>query len=498
MGIKSILAKPFSSYGVKKFNRQNHNPIEAQEKVFYYLINKAKSTVFGFDHHFNNIKNYSDFKQNVPVRDYEEIKPYIQQIVDGKPNVLWPGQPKYFAKTSGTTSGIKYIPITSESIAEQVKSARLALQFYILQSQKTKWTEGKMIFLQGSPALEKKGVIDSGRLSGIVYHEVPKYLLGNRLPTLETNIIEDWETKLGEIVKETFNQNMTLISGIAPWMIMYFEQLLAKTGKSNLKEIWPKLTLYVHGGVNFKPYEKTFSKLIGNGVDYIETYPASEGFIAFQDDYKQEGLLLNTVGGIFYEFIPAEEIFNENPSRFWLKDVKIDVNYAIILNTNAGLWGYNIGDTIKFISLNPYKIIVTGRIKHFISAFGEHVIGEEVESAIVELCAKNNIEVLDFTVAPQIEVKNELPFHEWFIEFKDVPTDLTKFTSDLDEIMQCKNIYYKDLIHGTILQPLKISVIRKDGFRDYMESIGKLGGQNKIPRLGNDRQMADKLIQYKI
>jgi acyl-CoA synthetase (AMP-forming)/AMP-acid ligase II len=358
--------------------------------------------------------------------------------------------------------------------------------------------EGKMIFLQGSPELNKKGAIDAGRLSGIVYHEVPKYLLSNRLPSLETNIIEDWETKLVKIVDETLHQDMTLISGIAPWMIMYFEKLLAQTGKHNLKEIWPNLTLYVHGGVNFKPYEKTFSKLLGDGVDYIETYPASEGFIAFQDNYKEEGLLLNTDGGIFYEFIPADQIFDEKPKRIWLNEVELGINYAIILNTNAGLWGYNIGDTIKFVSLNPFKIVVTGRIKHFISAFGEHVIVEEVESAITALCAISGVEVIDFTVAPQIDVENELPYHEWFIEFNKIPDDLENWRLRLDEIMQQKNIYYKDLISGNILQSLKISIIKQNGFRDYMESIGKLGGQNKIPRLGNDRKMAEKLISFKI
>lgn len=498
MGIKKILAKPFSSYEVKKFLRATSNPLEAQMRVFNHLISNAKDTIFGKNHQFDQIKSHSDFANNVPIRDYEDLKEYIQMVIDGKQDVLWPGAPKYFAKTSGTTSGVKYIPISAVSIKQQVKAARMALQFYIQQSKNTNWVEGKMIFLQGSPELNKKGAIDAGRLSGIVYHEVPKYLLSNRLPSLETNIIEDWETKLVKIVDETLHQDMTLISGIAPWMIMYFEKLLAQTGKHNLKEIWPNLTLYVHGGVNFKPYEKTFSKLLGDGVDYIETYPASEGFIAFQDNYKEEGLLLNTDGGIFYEFIPADQIFDEKPKRIWLNEVELGINYAIILNTNAGLWGYNIGDTIKFVSLNPCKIVVTGRIKHFISAFGEHVIVEEVESAITALCAISGVEVIDFTVAPQIDVENELPYHEWFIEFNKIPDDLENWRLRLDEIIQQKNIYYKDLISGNILQSLKISIIKQNGFRDYMESIGKLGGQNKIPRLGNDRKMAEKLISFKI
>lgn len=496
MGIKSKLAKLFSWYEVRRFLKNYEQPVQTQESVFRNLLTEGKKTIFGNNHNFENIKSHAAFILHVPIRDYEQLKPYINQIIDGKDDVLWPGKPKYFAKTSGTTSGVKYIPITDVSINEQVKAARMALQFYIQKTKNTDWVEGKMIFLQGSPELDKKGSIDAGRLSGIVYHEVPKYLLSNRLPSYETNIIEDWETKLTAIVKETLPQNMTLVSGIAPWMIMYFEQLLKTTSKRNLKEIWPQLKLYVHGGVNFKPYEKIFSQLIGEGVDYIETYPASEGFIAFQDDYREEGLLLNINGGIFYEFVPIEEIFHDFPTRLTLKDVQLGIQYAIILTTNAGLWAYNIGDTIKFISLNPYKIVVTGRIKHFISAFGEHVIVEEVENAITHLCQNSGVEVVDFTVAPQIQVDNELPFHEWFIEFKNKPDNLQKWALELDRLMQHKNIYYKDLVDGGILQPLKVSIIKENGFRNYMETIGKLGGQNKIPRLGNDRKMADGLQPF--
>ena len=496
MGIKRKIAILFSWYELRNFFKDYQKPLAMQDFVFDTLLTSGRKTVFGHDHQFSTIHSHKDFVQKVPIRDYEQLKSYIEQIIDGKDSVLWPGKPKYFAKTSGTTSGVKYIPITDVSIKEQVKAARMALQFYIQKTGNTDWVEGKMIFLQGSPELDKKGIIDAGRLSGIVYHEVPKYLLSNRLPSYETNIIEDWETKLTAIVKETLPQNMTLVSGIAPWMIMYFEQLLKTTGKRNLKEIWPQLRLYVHGGVNFKPYEKIFSQLIGEGVDYIETYPASEGFIAFQDDYREEGLLLNINGGIFYEFVPVEEIFNEFPTRLTLKDVEIGVQYALILTTNAGLWAYNIGDTIKFVSLNPYKIVVTGRIKHYISAFGEHVIVEEVESAITQLCKNSGVEVVDFTVAPQIQVNNELPYHEWFIEFKNIPDNLQNWALELDKLMQHKNIYYKDLVDGGILQPLRVSIIRENGFRNYMNSIGKLGGQNKIPRLGNDRKMADGLQAF--
>jgi hypothetical protein len=436
-------------------------------------------------------------KKNVPIRDYEGLKNYIELVKNGQPNILWQGLPKYFAKTSGTTSGVKYIPISNTSIKNQVKAARLALQYYIYESKQSKWVDGKMIFLQGSPAMDSIAGIPTGRLSGITYHEVPSYLLKNRKPSFATNCIEDWEEKVEEIANETVHEDMTLISGIAPWVIMYFEKLLEKSGKKIIIEVFPNLTLYVHGGVNFQPYKEKFKSLIGKDIAYIETFPASEGFIAFQNTQQNDDLLLITDGGIFYEFVPAHEIFDENPTRIELKDVQLGINYALILNTDAGLWGYNIGDTVKFTSLNPYKLRVSGRTKHFISAFGEHVIGEEIEYALVKACRENNVAVREFTVAPMIQVADgNLPYHEWFIDFEKAPIDISKFELALDAIMRSKNIYYDDLITGKILSPLKISVLKENAFRDYMEKIGKLGGQNKIPRLSNDRQIASILKDY--
>lgn len=494
MGIKAVLSKPFAFLISLKLNKIRKNAVSFQDKVFAKLISQAAETSFGKDHGFAQIKTYEDFKQQVPVRDYEQLRPYIERVIHGEENVLWPGKPVYFAKTSGTTSGVKYIPISRESISKQIKAARNALLNYIHETGKTDFINGKMIFLQGSPEMEEKAGILTGRLSGIVAHHVPGYLLENRKPSYKVNCIEDWEEKVDAIVEETLRENMTLISGIPPWCQMYFDRLSAKAGGKKIKDIFPNFKLFVHGGVNYAPYQARMEESIGFAVDAIETYPASEGFVAFQDSQKAPGLLLLVDSGVFYEFIPVDEYFNESPTRLSLREIELEQNYALIMNTSAGLWGYSIGDTIKFISKNPYKILVTGRIKHFISAFGEHVIGEEVESALLRVAATEHVEITEFTVAPQINPpKGELPYHEWFVEFKQAPADLLQFAGKVDEALQQKNIYYFDLIEGGILQPLKIRALKKDTFIDYMRSKGKLGGQNKVPRLANDRQIVDEL-----
>ncbi len=494
MGIKSFLARPYAALVHRQINKWNLEAVRAQEFLFHKLINQAKKTAFGKEHGFNEITSHDDFVKRVPIRDYESLIPYIEKIKAGESNVLWPGTPFYLAKSSGTTSGIKYIPITKESIPNHINSARNALLLYINEKNNSAFVNGKMIFLSGSPVLENIQGILTGRLSGIVNHHVPKYLKANQLPSFKTNCIDDWENKIDAIVEETFDQNMTLISGIPPWIQMYFEKLLKKTGKQTIKEIFPDFQLLIYGGVNFEPYRAQLFKTIGEQIDCIETYPASEGFIAYQDSQKEKGLLLNVDSGIFFEFIPTNNVYDENPERLTIKDIELDVNYALIINSNAGLWGYLIGDTVKFVSKNPYRIIVTGRIKHFISAFGEHVIAEEVESALMELCNTENVQVTEFTVAPQVNPTQGLPYHEWLIEFSEVPVDLISFRNQLDLLMQKKNIYYKDLLTGNILEPLHITCLPKESFRNYMKSVGKLGGQNKVPRLTNDRILADALM----
>ncbi|MDX1938046.1 MAG: GH3 auxin-responsive promoter family protein, partial [Flavihumibacter sp.] len=427
--------------------------------------------------------------------DYEQYKPYIEQVKQGKHNVLWKGQPIYFAKTSGTTSGVKYIPITKDSISNHINTARNALLCYMAETGNHAFADGKMIFLSGSPELERVGGVPTGRLSGIVNHHIPQYLRKNQLPSYETNCIEEWETKLDRIVAETLKQDMTLISGIPPWMQMYFDRITAQTGKP-IKDVFPNFSVLVHGGVNFEPYKAKLFDTIGKKLDAIETFPASEGFFAFQDSQQAEGLLLNTNSGIFFEFVPAAEIFNPNPTRLSLKDVKPGENYALIINNNAGLWGYNIGDTVKFVSTNPYRLQVTGRIKHFISAFGEHVIGEEVEFSLMKAAEEEGVRITEFTVAPVIQQGDGKSYHQWLVEFEKQPENMPAFALKVNENLRHKNIYYDDLITGNILAPLEIKTVRKNGFIDYMKSIGKLGGQNKVPRLSNDRKIADILLQY--
>ena len=495
MSIKSVFAIPFAKIATKRVFKWANHPYKTQDKVFKNLILKAKNTAFGKDHDFENIKSYDDFKKRVKVTDYEGLRTYVDRIVAGESDVLWPGKPLYFAKTSGTTSGAKYIPITKDSMPTHIKAARNALLFYIAEKNDASFVNGKMIFLQGSPVLTDKNGVKLGRLSGIVAHYVPKYLLKNRLPSWETNCIEDWDTKVNAIVDETINEDMSVISGIPSWVQMYLEKLIEKTGKK-VSELFPNFNFFIYGGVNFEPYKNKFESLIGKKIDYIELYPASEGFIAYQDSQKEKGMLLQLNSGIFYEFIPATEFFDENPTRISIKDVEIGVNYVIILNTTAGLWGYNIGDTVEFTSTKPYRIKVTGRIKHFISAFGEHVIGKEVEKALNDAIKGTNINISEFTVAPQVNPESGLPYHEWFIEFENEPENLENFALKVDASMQKQNIYYFDLIEGKVLRPLIIRKVKKGGFHEYMKSIGKFGGQNKIPQLSDNRKIADVLQDF--
>ncbi|MEL6863141.1 MAG: GH3 auxin-responsive promoter family protein [Bacteroidota bacterium] len=499
MGFKSTIIRPFARYIARDIRRWSAQAVAAQEQVFQHLIKVGRQTAFGRDHRFSEIQDHQDFAERIPIRDYEALRPYIERIKQGEAHVLWKGKPMYFAKTSGTTSGVKYIPLTKDSLPNHFGTARNALFNYVAKTGKGQFLDGKMIFLSGSPELESVANIPTGRLSGIVNHQVPSWLRTNQLPSYSTNCIEDWEEKLSHIVRETINQDMRLISGIPPWVQMYYERLLAESGKKYIKDLFPHYNMFVYGGVNFEPYRDALEHLVGQRLDSLETYPASEGFIAFQDEPGEPGLLLNADSGIFFEFIPADEIFNEQPTRLSLGEVELGVNYAIIINNNAGLWGYNIGDTVEFVSKDPYRLLVTGRIKHFISAFGEHVIGKEVEEALLQTAREQDIRIVEFTVAPYFtQGDQELPYHEWLIEFEQVPEQLAQFAHRLDHHMTQQNIYYDDLIKGNIMQRLKIRPLTRNAFREYMKSQGKLGGQNKVPRLSNDRKIAEQLLPFSI
>lgn len=495
MSIKSFAAKIFAKVVTNQIQQWAQDPEATQNKVFENLISKAKSTSFGKDHNFNKIDSYKSFANNVPVRDYEELKPYVDRVVAGEADVLWPRKPLYFAKTSGTTSGAKYIPLTKESMPYHIQAARNAILCYIHETGKADFVNGKMIFLQGSPEMEEINGIKIGRLSGIVAHYVPGYLQKNRLPSWETNCIEDWEEKVDAIVAETSKQDMTVISGIPPWVQMYFEKLQQQSGKK-VGDLFNNFNLFIYGGVNYEPYRAKFEGLIGRKVDSIELFPASEGFFAFQDSQKEKGMLLLLNSGIFYEFIEAASFFEENSIRLTIGEVKMNLDYVMIISTNAGLWAYNLGDTVQFTSVKPYRVIVSGRIKHFISAFGEHVIGKEVEESMKNAISKFDFSITEFTVAPQVNPpNNELPYHEWLIEFEKAPNNMEELSQYFDSEMQKQNSYYLDLIEGKVLGPLRIQSLKPESFREYMKSEGKLGGQNKVPRLSNDRKIADGLIK---
>lgn len=499
MGFKATLIRPFAKYVSGRIATWSRHAVQSQTAIFKQLIQKGGQTAFGRDHHFQEIRTFEDYATRVPLRDYEGLRPYIDRIKKGESDVLWPGKPKYFAKTSGTTSGVKYIPLTRDSMPNHFNTARNALFHHAAQTGDYRFFDGKMIFLSGSPEMEAVGGIPTGRLSGIVNHEIPAWLRKSQLPSYPTNCIEDWEDKLEAIVHETLHQDMRLISGIPPWVQMYYERLLHRSGKDRILDLFPNLSVFVYGGVNFSPYRAKLEELVGQAIPSVETYPASEGFIAFQDIPGDEALLLNVASGIYFEFVPLEEVGREQPRRLTLEEVSVGVDYALIINSNAGLWGYEIGDTIAFVSLDPYRIKVTGRVKHFISAFGEHVIGKEVEAAMQEVSQHFDLKIIEFTVAPQVNPpEGGLPYHEWMVEFAEGPRDMGVLTNALNQAMVGQNIYYEDLIKGQILRPLVITPLQRDAFRSYMKSQGKLGGQNKVPRLSNDRKLADALLPFKL
>ncbi|MDH5035035.1 GH3 auxin-responsive promoter family protein [Chryseobacterium cucumeris] len=482
---------------VQKAEDFKKNAEKNQEDLLLSLVKTAQKTLFGREHDFENIHSVKEFQDRVPVADYEDLKPYIERVKKGQSNILWTETPEYFAKTSGTTSGSKYIPISKEGMPFQIAGAQSALFHYICKKNNADFVNGKMIFLQGSPELEEVFGIKTGRLSGIVAHHIPNYLQKNRLPSWETNIMEDWETKVDKIIEETEHENMTLISGIPPWLIMYFEKLTEKHGKK-IKQLFPNLQLIVTGGVNYEPYRDKMEELLGGKVDIVQTFPASEGFFAFQDDYTKEGLLLLTNHGIFYEFVPLEEYGKPGARRLTLKEIELHKDYALILTTNSGLWAYSIGDVVRFISKDPYRVLVSGRTKHFTSAFGEHVIAFEVEEAMKATLEKHPAQITEFHLAPQVNPAEGLPYHEWLIEFEKEPEHLEAFRDELDQQLRARNTYYDDLISGNILQKLQITRLAKNAFHEYAKSQGKLGGQNKTPRLANDRKIANLLEIYKL
>ena len=496
MSIKSFIGNIWAARRTRAIRREHLDPVASQQRTFQQLIQKGRATQFGAEHDFKAISSIADFQSRVPIRDYEAARKWFDAIKEGNPNVAWPGKPLYLAKTSGTTSGAKYIPITRESIRNQVKAARDALFFYMANSGQSKFLGGKMMFLSGSPELETNEYgMRVGRLSGIVNHFVPSYLTKNRVPTFETNCIEEWEEKVERILDEVLPEDLRLISGIPPWVQMFFERVEARTGKKPLEQ-WPNLQLFVQGGVDFSPYAPVFEQFFEDRVQILETFPASEGFFAIQDTLDNQGLLLNLDYGVFFEFVPMEEYGKENPIRHTVAEVELGQQYAVVLTTDAGLWAYDLGDTVKFVSKDPLRLKVTGRIKHFISAFGEHVISEEVNAAMIEACAATGAQVNEFTVAPLLQEGEGNSRHEWFVEFDTKPSDLDAFSQQIDDALRRQNSYYEDLRAGAMLKRAKVWELKANATREYMKSQGKLGGQNKFPRLSNNRTIADWLMEH--
>ena len=477
-------------------NKSQKEAEKIQKKILNQLITNAKNTKFGKDHNFNEIKTYQDYKKKVYLRDYEQKKVYIDRIKKGERDVLWKGKPLYFAKTSGTTSGSKYIPLSKESLSNQVNSATHLLVRYLKNKKSLKSILGKVMFISGSPNLDEKNNIKIGRLSGIVNYHEPGFLKFKKLPSDKTNSIEDWEKKIEAIADETIGQDLRIIGGIPPWIQMYFDVLIQKTGKK-IKDIFPNLTLLCHGGVNFEPYRENLIDSIGEEIDTIETFPASEGFFAYQDQLYSDDLLLQINSGIFYEFIDVKDLNKDNNKRVTVGDVKLDKNYALIISSNAGLWSYLIGDTVKFTSLNPLRIKVTGRTKQFISAFGEHVIVEEVDSSLKKAIQKfNEIKIVEYTVGPKILNQKGKSHHQWLIEFKNKPKNLSSFENEIDNNLQELNTYYRDLRQDKVLSSLRIKELKRKSFINFMKSIGKLGGQNKVPRLSNNDKLINQILKF--
>lgn len=494
MGIKSTIISPIAKRINQKIEKDQKNAIVHQEQIRISNIKMATNTVFGKDYGLSSIKTYDQYRKQIPVLHYEKIKDYMDRVLQGEKNILWPGKPSYIVGTAGTTSGIKYIPLSKQSIPFHFGTARNATMSFAYKNNVVDLFDGKLLFLSGSPKLDlTKGGIPIGRLSGIVNHQVPQWMRRNQVPTYDTNIIPDWEEKVIAIIKEIHQKDLRMISGIPPWVTMFMEQLIDYSGKQTVMDVFQNLRLFIYGGMNYEPYRQKMEGLIGKSLLSLETYPATEGFIAFQTHSEDSSLLLNTNAGIFFEFVPVSKLDEAESHRICLADVKIGIPYAIMLSNNAGLFCSMIGDIVEFTSVDPYRLLVKGRTKHFISAFGEHVIGQEVEKAFASALQKHQLPIDEFTVAPKINPEDSgLPYHEWHVEV-DPLIDLTEFAITLDQEMQKVNFHYKDLVEGKVIRPLQLVKLHPGSFARYQKSLGKLGGQNKVARLSNDRKIVEAI-----
>ena len=494
MGIKSTIISPIAKHISKKIEKDQRNAIAHQEKIRISNTKMASQTAFGKDYGLADIHTYDQYRNRIPVLHYEKIKGYMERVLLGEKNILWPGKPSYIVGTAGTTSGVKYIPLSKQSIPFHFGTARNATMSFAYRNNVLDLFDGKLLFLSGSPKLDKtEGGIPTGRLSGIVNHQVPQWMRRNQVPNYDTNVIPDWEEKVMGIIKEVHQKDLRMISGIPPWVTMFMEQLTDFTNKKTVMEVFQNLRLFIYGGMNYEPYRQKMEHLIGKSLLSLETYPATEGFIAYQTHADENSLLLNTNAGVFFEFVPVDKLSDAESNRIPLAEVKVGIRYAIMLSNNAGLFCSMIGDIVEFTSVDPYRLLVKGRTKHFISAFGEHVIGQEVEKAFASALIKHQLPIDEFTVAPMIDPKDGgLPYHEWHMEV--APTiDLKEFSNTLDQEMQKANFHYKELVEGKVIRPLQLVKLHPGSFARYQKSLGKLGGQNKVARLSNDRKIVEAI-----
>ncbi len=478
------------------------HPVAVQREVLQELVTAAQYTEFGRKYHFSKLFSLREFKKNVPIHEYDDIKPYIMRMMEGEENVLWNTPVRWFAKSSGTTSDkSKFIPISEESLQDNhYKASKDVLSNYYKNFPSSDLLTGKGLVVGGSHQISKVNEeIQYGDLSAVLMQNSPFWGQWIRTPELSVALLDEWETKIEKLAQVTANENVTSIAGVPTWTLLLLKRILEIKGKATIKEVWPNLELYINGGVSFVPYKDQFDRIIGEKINYLEIYNASEGFIAAQIKPDDDGMLLFTEHGIFYEFMPVEEYGKKEPVTVGLKDVLIGKNYALVISTTGGLWRYLIGDTVQFTSLNPYKIKISGRLKHYINAFGEEIIVDNSDKAIALASEKTNAVVNDYTAAPVYFSENSNGAHEWLIEFEKEPDDLDAFAAALDSSLKSINSDYEAKRHKDIaLRPPIIHRLPKGTFREWLRSKGKLGGQHKVPRLSNDRATLEEILAIKI
>lgn len=499
MNITKLIGKAFNSR-LKELELYTTQPDELQEKVLYHLLDMAKNTEWGQKYDYKSIKSYDDFKSRVPIQTYEEIKPYVNRLLEGEQNILWPSTIRWFAKSSGTTNDkSKFLPVSKESLKDiHYKGGQDVVTLYLANNPNSKFFSGKGLILGGShrPNFNtKNGLV--GDLSAILIENINPLVNFIRVPSKQTALMDEWESKLEAIANETIHTNVTNLSGVPSWFLVLIKHILNKTGKTTLEEVWPNLEVFFHGGVAFTPYREQYNQVIkSDKMHYMETYNASEGYFGTQSDLLDPAMLLMIDYGIFYEFMLLEDLESDNPRVISLKDVELNKNYALIISTSSGLWRYMIGDTIKFVNNRPFKFVITGRTKHFINAFGEELIVDNAEKGLAKACAQTGAQVLEYTAAPVFMDNNAKCRHQWMIEFAKKPNSVEQFATILDETLKELNSDYEAKRSKDIaLQPLELIVAREGLFHDWLAIRGKLGGQNKVPRLSNSRTYIESMIK---